>query len=43
MGVTKAKIEFLRETVLACSYGAQEESFEHKNRGKKARDTVPLQ
>ena len=32
----------VRETVLASSSGVQVESFEHKNRGRKSRDTVPL-
>ena len=31
----------VRETVFACSYGAQVESFKQKN-GQKSRDTVPL-
>ena len=35
-------IKDLRKTVLVCSFGAQVESFEHKNRGQKSRDTVPL-
>ena len=31
----------VRETVVACSYGAQVESFKQKD-GQKSRDTVPL-
>ena len=43
----KIAIEYLgenenfRETVFACSYGAQVESFKPKN-GRKSSDTVPL-
>ena len=34
--------EKVRETVFACSYGAQVESFKQKKNGQKSRDTVPL-
>ena len=33
--------EKVRETVFACSYGAQVESFKQK-KGRKSRDTVPF-
>ena len=35
-------IEYLRETILACSYLAQIECFKQKHRCRKSRDTVPL-
>ena len=34
--------EFLRKTILACLSGAQMGSIHEKNRGKKSRDTAPL-
>ena len=34
--------EEFRESIFACSYGAQVEYFQQKNNGTKSRETVPL-
>ena len=34
--------EFLRKTILACLSGTQMGSINEKNRGRKSRDTAPL-